>query len=200
MNRDVVESKLDYSYRVSSKAGTIRALWNYSTVDRDNYQVRPGEYDTTTHVLGLVWRARPMKGVKVNAHIKHASIDNPFMLIDGACSTLVSPGYPNPWSPETPQYDDQHQARIGDTTASPSSWDEVKFGASYSAGNATISGSYRYWTGDNNDGDLTDWSRANQTATLTLWSAPTEDYDWYIAYAYQESNLDSNVCIPIFDG
>jgi len=200
MNRDVVESKLDYSYRVSKKAGTFRAIWDYTAIDRENYQVAPGQYDTTTNILGLTWRARPVKGLKLNAHVKHGDIDNPFMLVDGACSTLESQAYPNPWSPETPQYHDQHDARIGDTTASASNWDEFKIGANYTVGSTTASGTYRYWSGDNNDGDLTNWARDNSNLTLTLWSAPTETYDWYVAYAYQESSLDSHLCIPVFDG
>jgi hypothetical protein len=118
----------------------------------------------------------------------------------GACSTLVSPGYPNPWDPGTPQYDDQHQARVAETTASPSSWDEARLNASYSAGSTTFSAAYRWFDGDNDDGDLTDWSRTSQSATLTVWSAPAQTWEWFAAYSWQESQLDAPVCIPIFDG
>jgi hypothetical protein len=200
LNRDVLESKIDLSYRISRKAGTLKLMWDYDTVDRDYYQVLPGEFETTTHKLGLFWRARPAKGWKLNASLVHASVDNPYMLVNGACSTLESPGYPNPWSPETPQYDDQHQAQIAETTASPSSWDEAKLGLSYTSGKTTVSASYRLWDGDNQDGDLTDWSRTSETAMLTIWSAPDEIWEWYLAYAKQESALDAPMCIPIFDG
>jgi hypothetical protein len=200
LNREGIESKLDLSYRFSRKAGTLRLAWDFENIDRQYYQVLPGELETTTHKLGLYWKSRPAKGWKVNASLVHASIDNPFMLVDGACSTLESPGYPNPWSPETPQYDDQHQAQIAETTASPSSWDEARLGLSYTSGKTSISASYRLWDGDNRDGHLTDWSRTNQTAMLTLWSAPSEEWEWYLAYAKQESELDAPMCIPIFDG
>jgi hypothetical protein len=200
LDRDALESKLDLSHRLSRKAGTLKLQWEFKSIDRDHYQVLPGEYETTRSIYGLSWRARPGKGLKVNASYRHASIDNPFMLVNGACSTLVSPGVGVPWDPTTPQYDDQHQAQIAETTASPSSWDELKAGLSYSFGKTTLSGSYRFWDGDNRDGDLTDWERSNQSATLTVWSAPTQDWEMYVAYAWQDSELESPMCIPIMDG
>ena len=63
-----------------------------------------------------------------------------------------------------------------------------------------LAASYQWWDGSNSEGDLTDWSRTNQTATVTLWSAPAATWDWYVAYAYQDSQLDAPACIPIFDG
>jgi hypothetical protein len=200
LNRDTISSKLDATYRFGRTTGTLRFLWDFESIDRDHYQVAPGETETTTNTLGVLWRSRPAKGWKVKAGLRHAEIDNPFMLVNGACSTLVSDQYPNPWNPETPQYDDQHQTRVADTTASPSSWDELKAGVSYTAGKTSVSGLFRWWDGDNSDGDLTDWSRTNQTATLTVWTAPSETWDWYLGYAWQDSSLEAPVCIPIFDG
>ena len=72
--------------------------------------------------------------------------------------------------------------------------------ASHSSGNNTFSASYRYWDGDNTDGDLSDWSRTNHNATVTLWSAPQETWDWYVAYAMQTADLDAPMCTPIMDG
>jgi hypothetical protein len=199
LNRDTFESKLDLSFR-AGKAGNLRFLWDYETIDREHYQVAVGKTETTTNVLGATYRLRPMKGLRLDAELKYASIDNPFMLIDGACSTLESERYPNPWQPETPQYTEFQAARIADTTASPSSWSQLKLGASYVSGNSTVAGTYRYWDGDNGDGDLTDWSRSNQTATVTFWSMPDQDWDYYVAVAWQDSTLESPACIPIFNG
>ena len=122
------------------------------------------------------------------------------MLINGACSTLESAQYDNPWQPETPQYVDFQAARIAETTSSASSWDKAEVGLAYASGRTTISGKYFYWDGDNTDGDLTDWSKKNQTATVTLWSAGGASWDWYLGYAWQDSELNSPACIPVFDG
>lgn len=200
LNRDVFESKAELSKRLGGKAGTIKFQFDYQTIDRDFYEVLPGETQTDTSVLGVSWRTRPAKGWKLNANLRHAEIDNPFMLINGACSTLVSPRDTTPWDPALPQYDDQHQTRIAETTASASRWDEFKFGASYVSGNTTVSGTLRYWDGDNTDGDLTDWGKSNTSATVTVWSAPAPTWDWYVGYAMITSEIDSPVCIPIFDG
>jgi len=201
LDRDVFESKLDASWRLGKAAGTLRFLWDLETVDRDNYEVLPGETETTTNIFGASWRSRPAKGAKLEAAYRHAEIDNPYMLVNGACSTLESPRYDNPWNPDTPQYDDFHQARIAETTASPGSWDELRLMGSLSLGtSAMVSATYRWWEGDNDDGDLTDWTRTNQNATVTFWSAPAESWDWYVAYSWLDSELDAPACIPIFDG
>jgi hypothetical protein len=200
LDRDVFESRFDLSYRLGKKSGKLRFLWDYETIDRENYMVALGETTTTSNVLGITYRLRPAKGWRVDAEVKHGAIDNPFMLLDGTCSTLESPRYTNPWQPETPQYHDFQDARIADVTASPSSWNHIKGGLTYISGKSTVSFNYRWWDGDNKDGDLTDWSRNNQTATLTFFSAPGQTWTWYVGAAWQDSQLDAPACIPIFDG
>jgi hypothetical protein len=200
LDRDAVESKLDVSFRLGRKGGTLRGLWDYETVDREFYEVLPGETETTTNILGVSYRVRPVKGLRFDAAYRHAEISNAFMLINGACSTLESDAYPNPWSPETPQYHDFHDERIAETTSSPSSWDKLELGAAWVAGTSTLSGRYVWWDGSNSDGDLTDWSKNRQSATVTWWTPGGESWDWYLGYAYQDTSLDAPACIPVFDG
>ena len=64
----------------------------------------------------------------------------------------------------------------------------------------TLSASYRCWDGDNNDGDLTDWSRTVQAATIAFWSAPAAQWDWHLAYTWNQTELDLPASIPLFDG
>jgi hypothetical protein len=200
MNRDAFESRADVSKRFGRKAGTLRFIWNYDTIDRENYEVMPGEFKTTTNLLGASYRARPAKGLNFEANLKYANVDNAFMLIDGSCSTLVSDRYTNPWNPETPQYNDFHEARIADRTASASTWARADLRLGYSSGNTTVFGKYIYYDGDNDDGDLTDWQRQSNTALVTVWSAPTENLNWYATYTWMKSDLDVPACIPVFDG
>jgi hypothetical protein len=200
LNRDVFSSNADLSKRLGRALGTVRFTWNFETIDREHYEVLPGEFETTTNLLGIGWRSRPAKGWNLEANLKYADIDNVFMLIDGTCSTLVSDPYPNPWNPETPQYFDFHNARIADTTASASSWLRADLRAGYTSGRTTVFGKYIYYDGDNTDGDLTDWSRQSNTALVTVWSAPTETFNWYATYTFMDSDLGVPACIPVFDG
>jgi hypothetical protein len=200
LNRDAFESKADVSKRFGRKAGTLRFTWNYDTIDRQNFAVLPGEYKTTTNLVGASWRARPAKGWNFEANLKYANVDNAFTLINGACSTLVSGSYPNPWNPETPQYTEFHDARIAETTASASSWGRADLRLGYTTGRTTVFGKYIYYDGDNSDGNLTDWSKTNNTALLTVWSAPTENFNLYATYTWMDSDQNHPVCIPIFDG
>ncbi len=200
LNRDALESKLDACFRLGRKSGTLRALWDYDYIDREFYEVLPGEKKTTTNKLGLSYRVRPVKGLRIDAGLKHASVDNAFTLINGACSTLVSEPWPDPWNPDTPQYQDFQAERIAETTASASSWTKLDLGLAWVSGKSTISGKYVYWDGSNTDGDLTDWSKSRNSLTLTAWTPGGQDWDWYVGYAYQDMSLDVPLCIPVFDG
>jgi hypothetical protein len=200
LNRDGLDSKLGASYRFGRKLGTLRGFWNYKTIDREYYEVLPGEKKTTSNILGVSYRMRPAKGLRLDAEYKYGSVDNAFMAIDATCSTMVSDRYPNPWNPETPQYTEFHAARIAETTASASSWNRAVLALGWSFGQSTLTGRYVYWDGTNTDGDLTDWSKNRQTATITFWSPGGENWDWYAAWAYQDMNMDAPACIAIFDG
>jgi hypothetical protein len=200
LNRDGVKSRLDASYRFGRKLGTLRGFWDYEVIDREHYEVAVGETKTTENILGVSYRTRPAKGLRLEAKLQHGDVKNAFMAIDATCSTLVSERYTNPWDPATPQYDDQHETRIADTTASASSWNKAELALGYSFGQTTLTGRYVYWDGDNSDGDLTDWSRNSSTATITAWSPGGAGWDWYVGWAYQDLSLDAPACIPVFDG
>ncbi len=200
LNRDGLESKIDASYRLGRKGGTVRGLWSFKSIDREYYEVLPGEKKTTKNVLGLSYRVRPAKGLRIDAEYQYGDISNAFMLIDGSCSTLVSDRYDNPWQPETPQYQDFQAARIAETTASASSWNKAALSLGWSFGQTTLTGRYVYWDGSNSDGDLTDWSKNRSTATVTLWSPGGANWDWYVGWAYQDMSLEAPACIPVFDG
>ncbi len=70
----------------------------------------------------------------------------------------------------------------------------------YTTGKTTVFGKYIYRDGDNTDGDLTDWSRTNNTALMTVWSAPTENVNWYATYTKMKTDLGLPVCVVVFDG
>ncbi len=200
LGRDVLDSTLDLSYRMGRKAGTVKFQWRFKNIDREYYEVAPGNTETTTNVIGISWRGRPAKGWNLQARYRHGDVDNPFMALNQQASDLYTDPYPSAFSPGATNYYQFHAARIGDATASPAKWDELKLGASYTLNSATVSGTYRWWDGENSDWDLTDWSRSTQSFTLTLWSAPAENWEWYLGYAWQDSELESPTTIPIFDG
>ena len=200
LDREVIESRLEASYKLGKKTGTIKLAWDFEAIDRQNYEVAPGETETTENVLGISWWARPKKGSRLHAGLRHGEVDNPFVLVNGGFSTLVSARVPNPFHPDGAQYDQLHDARIAETTAAPESWDELKLGYNRTLSKTALSLSYRYWDGDNSSGDLTDWSRTVQGATASLWSGPTEQWSWHLSYAWNQSEVDFPTFIPIFDG
>lgn len=200
LDRDVLESSADLSWRLGRKAGSLRGLWTFRSVDRDHVQVAAGDTTTTTSVLGLSWRAHPAKDLKLSAEYRHGFVDDPYVLVDGACATIPAISVPSPLAPGSVQYFQVHEARVAETTATPEDWNELKLGATLSGPRATLTANWRYWDGSNQSGDLTDWSRRLNALTATLWTAPTPRWDAYVAYTWQTTELGSHVCVPVFDG
>lgn len=201
LDRNVYESNLETAFRLGRKLGTLRAIWNFQNEGRKNYEVAAGEKTTTTNVLGLSWRAQAAKGFRLSADYRHGDASYAFMTVDTTCSQLFySTSGTSGLDTRLAQYSLSHDARTGDGTADPSKWDEVKAGLSWISGSWGLTANYRYWSGSNRDGDFTDWSRKNQAATVTLWSMPAPTWDWYVAYAFQKSELGGHTCVSLFDG
>ncbi len=200
LNRSTVESNADLSYRFGRKTGTLKFTWNYRSADRDHFAVTDsGDTTTTTNLLGISWRARPGKKWRLDARYRHASVDNPFMSLNQLASTFESPPYTNPFT--SPQYFQFQDARIGDGTSLPSSWDEIRLAATFNmSATSMFNATYRWWSGDNSDGDLTDWSRTNQSFTVMFSSSPISKWTWFAGYNWLDSSLDAPTTIPIFDG
>jgi hypothetical protein len=201
LNRDVIESRLDVGRKLGGRKGTLRFLWDFTNVDREYLEVTDdGGTETTRNVFGIAWNARPLKGWKLDASYKHGEADNPFLAVNDKYSTLVSSPSASPLAPAAAQYYQFQDARIADGTAYPASWDEVRLAASRTFGNNLLSATARWWDGGNDEGDLIDWSRAQQALTVSFWSAPATRWEWFASAAYNDSELDAAATIPIFDG
>lgn len=202
LNRDVFESRFDYTWKLGSReAGRLKLLWELEQVDREHFAVtEDGDTDTLTNILGVSWRGRPARGWKLEARVRHGEVDNPFTNVNGVFSTNVGPPAASPFDPNADQYFDFQDARIGDAVGSPESWDELRAGFSRTRGNSMVTAYYNYWDGENDSGDLTDWSRDYQSATVTWYSTPAPDWEWFATYAYHDSTLEAPASIPLFDG
>lgn len=201
LNRNVWDLNADVSYRFNRKAGSVTAEWKYKDVDREFYQVAPGSTKTTTNILGAKWRPRPARGLRFDLGYRHAWVNDPYLLMGGACSDQVTPGpLPSPFHPDAAQYYTMREARVMDTAGSAGGWDEVKLRGTYSKSGHVLSGLYRHWDGTNDAGNLTDWSRSTQTGTLTYSFVPGPTWDGYVSYTYQKLENSSPTCISIFDG
>lgn len=202
LNRDVLESRLDYTWRLGSReAGRLKFLWEIEQVDREHFAVtEDGDTETLTNVLGVSWRGRPARGWKLEARVRHGEVDNPFTNVDGVFSVNQSERVTSPFAPDADQYFDFQDARIGEGVGSPESWDELRAGFSRTGANSMVTAYYNYWDGENDGGDLTDWSRDYQSATVTWYSTPAPDWEWFATYAYHDSTLEAPASIPLFDG
>jgi len=199
INRDVFESSVEARYRFGKRAGSLRFVWDFRSVDRETFEVLGDSTKTTRNRYALKWRGRPWKKGKMRAFYEHTDVNHTFGNPRGACTTLTSPVFPNPFVGT--QYYEWQNARAADPSGSPENADEFKVSVTHSFGaKATLSASARFWSGDNDEGNMTDWSKDSGTAMVSFWHAPAESVDWYANYTYQESELDVPGCIPLFDG
>jgi hypothetical protein len=201
LNRSVWDLDADVSLKLGRRAGSLTGTWEFNNTDREFYQVAPGETTTTTNILGVEWRPRPARGLRFNASYRHAWVSNPYTLVGGACSDQVTDGpLASPFDPRAAQYYTMRAAKIMDTTALAGSWDELKLRGAYTKGRTMVTALYRYWDGSNTEGNLTDWERTNQTATVTFAWMPAPTWDGFVSYNYQNLENSAPVCIAIFDG
>lgn len=199
-SRDVITSRADVSYRFNRTLGSLRFIWDYDSIDRQNYEVAPGTTKTTSNEFGVSWSARPGRGLKTNVLLAFGNANDPFNGVDTQYSTLVSSPAPSPLAPSSAQYSEFQDARIAEGTASPEDWTRFELRGTYTGNVASLTGNYRYWDGGNTSGDLTDWSRQNQAASVTFWSSPAPRWQWYAGYTWNDSALDTVANIPLYDG
>lgn len=202
LDRDVLESRFDATYELGGRrAGRLILSWDFDRTDRRFFAVTDdGETETTRNVLGVAWRGRPARRVQLKAGLRHGEIDHPFANPNGVFSTNTSVAVASPFAPQADQYADFQSARIGDATALPASFDELTLRASRSSAKSLLSASLRYWDGENDDGDLTDWAKTVQSGVLSYWAQPAPEWDWFVAYARHETEIESPASIPLFDG
>ena len=200
LDRDVIDSRFEIGRRLGKKGGNLRFTWAYSDIDRDHYEVAAGATDTRTNVLGVAWNTRIAKKLRLDVRLSHGMVDNPMTNVDGTCSTFTSIDVASPLDPRAGQYWQIRDAKIGDASADPASWDELRAGISYIAGRGVLSANGRYWTGENQEGDLTDWSRDKYSLALNYSYSPSEQWSWFAGATLLDSSTKSPVCIGLFDG
>jgi len=199
LDRNVFRSGLDARYRIGKRAGSVSFGWNYEKVDRDHFTVLDGSRKTTTNEFYAAWRARPWKGGNVRARYEVTDTSHAFGNPGGACTTLTGGPWASPFAGI--QYFQMYDARVAEPTASPERVNEFKVSVSHNFGaRAMLTGSVNWWSGDNDEGYMTDWSKDRTTANLSFWHAPAEIMDWYANYSYQKVKLDLPVCIALMDG
>jgi hypothetical protein len=202
LDREVKEGTLRLSHRVSPLL-TLSAQYQARSIDRTNYQVAPGETTTLEQKAKLNLLLRPTQKLRLRATLGYADISHPFMALNAACNPdpLQTTPAPSPLAPGSVQYYQIHDARVADLTASPSSYKEARLTASYQATPSTLATlSYQWWDGDNQDLDLTNWSKNLHAVTASLTTNPSESWAFYAAASYSKRELETFVCIPLMDG
>lgn len=202
IDRDVVEARARLAYRLG-KGSSLIGEYSVQNLDRAHYQVAPGKTDTLDQRLKLAFTARPAKGLNLRLEGTFADIRRPFMTQNTACQPgpLQETPVTSPLLPGSTQYFQIYASRIGDMTASPSSFAEARATLGLALNESTnASLSVRWWDGDNNDQDLTNWSRTHTAANAHLAWAPSATTQTFVAASWGKRKLESWVCVPLMDG
>ncbi|MGC8916379.1 MAG: GSU2204 family CXXCH-containing (seleno)protein [Thermoanaerobaculum sp.] len=202
LDRDVTEGIVRLTYRLG-KLTTLTGQYQARQVDRANYQVAPDETTTLEQKVKLNLATRPVTGLHLQAFLTYADISHPFMALNAACNPdpLQTTPAPSPLAPGSVQYYQIHDARVADLTASPSRFWEARASASYQLGGASMANlSVSFWDGDNDDLDLTNWSKTVQAVTASVTWQPSEAIQTHAGASYGKRETETFVCIPLMDG
>lgn len=202
IDRDVTEASARVSYRLG-RGSSLIGEYSFQNIDRAHYEVAPDQRDTLTQRLKLAYSARPAKGFNLRLEGVAADIRRPFMTQNTACQAgpLQTTPTPSPLVPGSTQYYVIYGSRIGDMTASPSSYLELRGTAGLALGSTTSASlTLHWWDGDNTDQDLTQWSRTTTAATAQVAWAPAETFQAFVAASQGTRELESWVCVPLMDG
>lgn len=202
VDRDVIEANARLVYRLAKKTSLI-GQYQVRSIDRANYEVAAGETGTLEQKLKLTFATRPAEGFQLRAAATLADISHPFMAVNAACNpeALQTTPTASPLVPGSTQYYQIHEARVADLTASPSQYAELRLSGSYQFGSSSLASvSYQWWDGDNDDQDLTDWTKTLSALTANVMWAPTETTQLYTGASYGKRELETYVCIPLMDG
>ena len=171
-NRDVVDSKADLSYRFNRQLGSLRVIWDYDSVDREYYRGRSRDDQDHQQRAGALMVGSSRQGWKTNVLAKFGSASDPF---NGVEYPVFDPGVATGRQP--------HGSDLGAVLrvsrcpdcrryGKPRVLDSLRGSWNLHGEESSITANYRHWDGENTSGDLTDWSRLNQAASVTLWSSP----------------------------
>ncbi|MGQ9834418.1 MAG: GSU2204 family CXXCH-containing (seleno)protein [Thermoanaerobaculaceae bacterium] len=202
LDRDVVEGILRFQARLRPST-SLAAEYQVRNIDRVHYQVAPGETATLEQKLKLTLSIRPLHKLQLRAQGVLAHISHPFMALNAACTLepLQTNATPSPLAPGSVQYYQIHEARIADLTASPARYSSLRLSATYPLtprSSATLVASY--WDGQNDELDLTNWSKSSAAVTATLNFAPMPKLENYLALSVGTREMETRVCIPLMDG
>jgi hypothetical protein len=202
VNRDVDEADLRFNFRLG-KPSTLSLNYGVRNIDREHYEVAVGETTTLEQRLQAILRLRAGKGTTFRLAATYGDVNNPFMTLDGACNpeAMQTVSVPSPLAPGSTQYYKIHEARVADLSSSPASWLEARLSGSFQLGvNGMASVIYNYWDGENNELDLTDWSKSLNTLTGMLSYAWSENSQLWAAATWGQRDSETHVCIPLMDG
>ncbi|MCX7895553.1 MAG: GSU2204 family CXXCH-containing (seleno)protein [Thermoanaerobaculum sp.] len=202
LDRDVLEGTLRLSYKLG-KGTTLLGQYQIRQLDRVHMEVAPGETTTLENQLRVQLTSRPTKGLNLRAALAFADISHPFMHLNAACNPnpMQTVAVPSPVVPGSVQYYQMYAARVADLTASPSRFWEARASASYQTPTSFLANlSVRWWDGENQDLDLTDWAKSVAGITASVGWIPGEEWQAHLGATLGRMQTKAFFCIPVMDG
>lgn len=202
LDRDVTEGYLRVVHKLA-KPTTLTAQYQVRHIDRVHMEVAPGETTTLEQELTLRLDTRWRNRAKLRASLTYGDVENPFMHLNAACNPapMQTVAVPSPLVPGSVQYYQMYGARVADLTASPSRYWEAKASLTHNVTPQFLANlSLRYWDGDNEDLDLTQWSNNLQAITASVSWTPSQKVQAHAGATYGRRETETFMCIPVMDG
>ena len=208
IDRDQYEFSLDMVYRFMMSRYKIRLGYEYKDIDRDNYEVYPGDKDTTLNKIKFGFDFKPINKMSGRFKFAYSNIDKPFGNPEAGCmktttmfdlSTAMHP-LPVTSYGGMPAYTKIHDLRTYDASISPSDIYDYFLNLSFiptDRFNFSLVG--KYSDKDNDEGN-TDWDGHDYMFGFDSTLFLAKNLVFTFGYNYAKYEEKSKLSVELFGG
>ena len=208
IDRDQYEFSLDMVYRFMMSRYKIRLGYEYKDIDRDNYEVYPGDKDTTLNKIKFGFDFKPINKMSGRFRFAYSNIDKPFGNPEAGCmktttmfdlSTAMHP-LPVTSYGGMPAYTKIHDLRTYDASISPSDIYDYFLNLSFiptDRFNFSLIG--KYSDKDNDEGN-TDWDGHDYMFGFDSTLFLAKNLVFTFGYNYAKYEEKSKLSVELFGG
>lgn len=216
ISRDVLTLGADTLYRLS-RVSSLRLGYEFQAIEREDDH----HDDTKIHTVKAAYKTRPAKDLSARVNYMYKHYDRPFVYEDAALymdpatglhytdkdgnvaasygdATTWQPGY---WLHYGPTYGIEfYDRRVADLSNQPEDVHEGKVALTWSPRanlSATVNLRARF---EENDLDYSTWQQRTYSPGVSVWYAPTDNFNLTFAYNYHAQSTESDFCQGWYDG
>ncbi len=191
---------VDAVYRMLRNKLKFRVGYEYESIDRDNYEVYPGDKNTRRNTFKAGLDFKPFNNLNGRFKFKYSNIDNPFAKPKAGCIAVTSASELVYGGGGKAAYPLVYAQRTYTGSASPSDIYSYSLNLNwYAAKNLSLSFLGKYTDSENDEGN-TDWDFDGLTLGVDGTVMITEKLAFSFGYNYEKADTDAKLSVSLYAG